>query len=140
MAHLTPYLSFTGNCREAMTCYQSCLGGALSLQCFADSPIADQVPAGNQEHILHGRLFADQLVLFGSDAEGLRVPLTPGNSVALCLSCSSEAEITTLFAQLSAGGNVLDPLQVLFWGGTFGALVDQFGVKWLFSYDRSAAE
>ena len=32
MLNLTPFLLFNGNCAEAMTFYQSCLGGDLTLQ------------------------------------------------------------------------------------------------------------
>ncbi len=30
MKDITPYLTFDGSCREAMTFYQQCLGGELS--------------------------------------------------------------------------------------------------------------
>jgi PhnB protein len=36
-----------------------------------------------------------------------------------------------LFAALSAGGNVEQPLQEMFWGDYFGTLVDKFGVQWM---------
>src|SRR6185312_5274964 len=37
MYHSTPYLIFNGNCREAMTFYQTCLGGELSVTTFGES-------------------------------------------------------------------------------------------------------
>jgi PhnB protein len=37
MRGATPYLIFNGNCREAMTFYQSCLGGELNVMTFGDA-------------------------------------------------------------------------------------------------------
>jgi PhnB protein len=37
MKEATPYLIFNGNCREAMTFYQSCLGGELNVMTFGEA-------------------------------------------------------------------------------------------------------
>ncbi|MDO7886337.1 VOC family protein [Hymenobacter cheonanensis] len=138
MAQLSPYLSFSGDCRAALSFYQQCLGGELALTRFGDSPVAAQVPAEAQDHILHGTLTAGALVLAGSDAGSLRGALTVGTNVALALDCASDDEITTLFARLGEGGTIIDPLADMFWGGKFGALTDRFGIRWLFNYDKPA--
>jgi len=139
MAQLSPYLSFSGNCRDAFTFYHACLGGELDLQRFADSPIADHIPAEARDGILHGSLRTGSLTLLGSDAGGMRAPLVAGDNVGLCLNCESDEEITTIFAKLAEGGTVLDPLADMFWGGKFGALTDQFGTKWIFNHQQTAA-
>jgi hypothetical protein len=36
---INPYLKFNGNCREAMTFYKNCLGGELTLNTVAGSPM-----------------------------------------------------------------------------------------------------
>lgn len=41
---LTPYLLFDGNCAEAMTFYQACLGGELTITKIGDSPMKGQYP------------------------------------------------------------------------------------------------
>jgi PhnB protein len=140
MAQLIPYLSFSGNCREALHFYQSCFGGELNLMRFADSPMASHLPAEAQEAIIHGTLTTPTFLIQASDAGSFRGPLTLGNQVAIAVDCASEEEIDTLFAQLSEGGTVVDPLANMFWGGKFGALTDRFGIKWLFNYQRSAGE
>ena len=43
----------------------------------------------------------------------------------------TRAEADTLFAALSAGGKVEQPMQEMFWGDYFGSLVDKFGVQWM---------
>ena len=140
MAHLSPYLSFSGKCREALTFYHRCLGGELSLQRFADSPIAEQMPAEAHDNIVHGALTTNHFTLLASDFGGLREPLAHGNTVTLCLNCDSEEEITALFAKLGEGGTVVDPLADMFWGGKFGCINDRFGMQWLFNYEHKAAQ
>ena len=38
------YLTFSGNCREAMTFYQECFGGTLTFQTVGDSPMSGKLP------------------------------------------------------------------------------------------------
>ena len=39
MAHLTPYLAFNGNCRDAMEFYKTVFGGELNVQTFGEAPV-----------------------------------------------------------------------------------------------------
>jgi PhnB protein len=131
MATLNPYLNFNGNCREAMTFYQACLGGKLSVQTFGESQMSEHVPAEMKNRVLHSSLTSGSLVLMASDTMG-DVP-TSGNNNTLCVVGSAKGEIETLFAKLSAGGNVTHPLKEEFFG-TFGDLTDKFGMNWMFQY------
>lgn len=135
---LNPYLAFEGNCREAMTFYQQCLGGELLIQSFAGTPAAEYVPADAQQGVLHASLANGSLVLFGSDSGCAGQKVTPGDSVALSLNCGSEEEIATCFAKLSEGGSVTMPLADTFWGATFGTLTDRYGMTWLLNYQKEA--
>jgi PhnB protein len=49
MTQINSYLTFNGNCREAMNFYKDCLGGELNLQTIAESPLADKMPAQMKE-------------------------------------------------------------------------------------------
>ena len=63
---LNPYLSFQDNAREAMTFYQSVLGGELTMSTFAEFHASDD-PA-EQDKVMHSHLeSADGLVLMGAD-------------------------------------------------------------------------
>ena len=44
MLRCIPFLLFDGNCAEAMTFYQKCLGGELTLTKLGDTPMKDQFP------------------------------------------------------------------------------------------------
>lgn len=129
MTQINPYLTFSGNCREAMTFYQECLGGELTLLAIKDSPMASQWPAEMQSHILHAGLVKDSLVLLGSDISGPE-GIRNGNSVSLSLMCSSEEEINTFASRLSKGGRVTHPLHAFF-DGMLGVLVDKYGMNWI---------
>jgi PhnB protein len=132
---INPYLTFAGNCREAMNFYQSCLGGELSFQTIGETPLAGDMPEEMKNRILHATLSKDKLVLMASDM----VPdggLIRGNAVSLSLECSSEDEIKSTFEKLSDGGSKDHPLENTFWGALFGDLTDKFGNHWLLHFQQ----
>jgi PhnB protein len=136
MTNIQSYLTFTGNCREAMRFYKDCLGGELSLQTIGESPMAGQMPEDMKESILHSTLTKDALVLFGSDM----VPETgfaKGNAVSMMLNCGSEEEARVFYSRLSSGGDATHPLENTFWGALFGDLTDRYGNHWLIHFQKS---
>ena len=136
MTQLNPYLNFNGQCREALTFYQECLDGDLEFQKIAESPMAAKMPSEKGPLILHGALSKNgSTLLMGSDMIGNS--LQPGNSVNLCLNCSSDQEINNLFNRLSAGGQVKVPLHQSFWGATFGELIDKYGMLWMLNHTKN---
>lgn len=136
MTQINAYVGFNGKCREAMTFYKECLGGELIMQTIAETPMAAQCPEGMQNDIMHSSLTKGSLLLMGSDMVG-PAGFIQGNNIALSLNCSSDEEINTFFSKLAEGGKILDPLKVQFWGATFGAVTDKFGVNWMLHYDKN---
>ncbi len=138
MAQLHPYLTFNGNCREAMTFYKDCLNAELSTQTIGESANASQMPAEIHQNIMHARLARNgTILLLGSDMAGPE-GTTQGNTITLFLDCSSQEEIHALFDKLSAGGNPTFPVTTEFWGGMFATLTDKFGYNWMLSYDKAS--
>ena len=133
---INSYLTFNGNCREAMTFYRDCLDGELDLQTIGESPMANKLPPQMKQRILHATLTKGDMVIMASDMVGEK-GLIKGNSVSLMLNCSSEDEIKTLYAQLSRGGEATHPLEDTFWNALFGDLTDKFGNQWLLHFDRN---
>ncbi len=131
MTTLTPYLLFDGNCRQAMEFYKSCLGGELTQLLVKDSPVKDTMPASEHEKILNARLVSENLDLSASDWLRPDRARVPGNTVCLYLRAATFQELRAVFARLSEGGIVTDPLKEMFFG-VYGALNDQFGVRWMF--------
>lgn len=136
MTQINSYLTFNGNCREAMTFYQECLGGELFLQTIGESPMAEQMPPPMKESILHATLTKGVLIIMASDMVSEH-GLMKGNNVSLMLNCSSEEEIRNFYLKLSEGGEARHPLENTFWGALFGGLTDKFGVLWLLNFDKN---
>ena len=130
MTQLNAYLRFNGNCREAITYYQSCLGGQLNIQTVGESPAASQMPQEMHNSVLHSVLQKDGFELMASDMTGPE-GVIKGNAITLCIIGSSKSEIEPIFTMLSAGGTVNTPLVEEYFG-TFGDLTDRFGIEWMF--------
>jgi PhnB protein len=137
MTTLTPYLLFDGSCHKAMEFYQSCFGGELTAIKVKDSPVKDHMPAVQQEKTLNARLKSGNIDISASDWLMLERTPVRGNTVCLFLSGGTFEELRTLFEKLSEGAEVTDPLQEKFFG-TYGALNDRFGVRWMFHANKNA--
>lgn len=135
MTTIQSYLTFNGNCREAMTFYKKCLGGELRFQTIGESPLANKMPAKMKDSILHATLNRDGLVLMGSDMVGEK-GLIKGTAVSLLLNCSSEEETRASYEKLAEDGEATHPLEISFWGALFGDLTDKFGNHWLLHFDK----
>ncbi len=133
MKRIDAYLFFEKECREAMTFYQECLGGDLSLMPIGESAAGDQMPPEKKDLIMHSSLTNGGVVLLAAD-NCMGGPLEKGKTMALTLNCSSDEELHNIYNKLSAGGKATHTPRVEFWGDTFGMLTDKFGVDWMLSY------
>jgi PhnB protein len=136
MTQINSYLTFSGNCREAMTFYKDILSGELYFQTIGESPLADQMPQDMKDCILHATLTTKGFVIMGSDMTP-ETGLVKGNTLSLMLNCSSEEDLRMFFEKLSNGGIVKHTLESTFWGALFGDLTDQFGNNWILNFDKN---
>jgi len=60
---ISPYLTFDGNAREAMTFYKNALGGELTLMTVKDTNMGSQCMGTDENAIMHASLIKDSLVL-----------------------------------------------------------------------------
>lgn len=135
MTHLLAYFTFNGNCRQAMTFYQRCLGGELYLQSVKDSPMSAKLPQYMQRYVLHSCLRRESLMIMGTDMVGEQ-GLKMGNAISVMIECSSEEELREYYKNLSEGGYATHPLEPTSKGSLFGALTDRFGHQWLLSLNE----
>jgi PhnB protein len=129
MTSINAYLTFNGNCHEAMTFYKECLGGELIIQTVAGSPMESHWPKEAQNKVLHSTLKNGNLVLLGSDMAEPQ-ELSMGNNISLSLFCSSNEEIQLFFNKLSIDGKIKYPLHD-FYDGKIGGIIDKFGINWM---------
>lgn len=130
----SPYINFQGRAREAMEFYQKALGGNLDLLAF-DAAGAPK-PAGPTDRIMHARLDADGVTILATDGMP-DYPPTVGDNFAITLMGSDSERLTHIFTELSAGGNVKQPLKAEVWGDTFAWFADKFGINWMINISKS---
>jgi PhnB protein len=142
MATVNPYLNFNGNTEEAFNFYKSVFGGEFTtLQRFKDTPFCDQMSEADKERIMHISLpILQGTTLMATDSlESMGQKLSVGNNFSLAINPDSEEEANKFFTGLSAGGQVIMPLEKAFWGAYFGMVTDQFGIQWMVNYEEKPA-
>jgi PhnB protein len=127
---IAAYLSFNGNCREAMLFYQQCLGGELVFQTIGDSPLSEKMPEKMKNCILHATLKKGQMELMATDMMGVNERST-GTALSLMLECKTKEEIVTTYNLLAHGGVRCHELENTFFGAIIGDIKDQYGIQWI---------
>src|SRR5258708_36505383 len=133
MINLTPFLLFDGNWAEAMTFYQSCLGGELSLTKISDTPMKGQAPAEQQRKVANAHLKSGAIEFTATDwMHPTRTP-KQGNTVCMYINGGKYSELRAIFDKLSVGADnsLLDQLRDLPFG-SLGHLAAKYGAPWFF--------
>lgn len=129
------YLTFAGNCEEALGFYAQCLGGKIvALMRYEGSPMDDgKLPPGWKNKVMHATLEAENGRFMASDGmPGAPAPQYSGFSMSLYVPKDVD-KARKMFDALAAGGQVTMPFAPPFWGGHFGMLKDRYGVPWMVS-------
>ncbi|RAJ86007.1 PhnB protein [Chitinophaga dinghuensis] len=135
MSVLNAYLTFNGNCAEAMNFYKDIIGGELQVMSVKDSPMKDQVPEAFHNQVMHAYLQKGDLKLMASDAMN-GDPVTTGSNVSLALGSDDVNEADQIFNGLSAGGKITMPMGETFFAKRFGMLTDKYGLNWMINVDK----
>jgi len=126
---LITYVTFAGNCEEAINFYKDALGAeVLLVNRMGEGPM--EVPEHVKGKIMHARLRIGENVLYMSDTFDPS-SVVQGNNVSLSLQPESLDQTEDIFNKLSAGGTVKMPLEDTFWGARFGMFIDKFGIHWM---------
>ena len=132
MPDLVPYLSFDGNCADAMRFYERVLEGTIETMLrIADSPMAARVPRESWHRIMHARLaLPGGAMLYAGDAMG-PMPYQGMQGVSITLNYDTVAEAKKIFERLADGGKVTMAMAPTFWAKSFGMMTDRFGTAWI---------
>jgi PhnB protein len=134
MKEVDTYLTFDGSCADAMKFYKQCLGAELYSAPFSEAP--GNIPESAKNRVMHAKLTkGGNTIVMASDT----MPGTSyqqGNNFSVAVQCESLQEIEKLFTAFSEKGKITLQLQDTFWGARFGMLTDQFGVNWLFNFEK----
>ena len=140
MLHTSPFLLFNGNCAEAMTFYQQCLGGELLLTKLGDTPMKEQFPAQKHNRIIYARLKNKSIDLSATDwmASPALEP-KQGNTFSIYLTGDNYIELKNVFDKLATEANkdnntFIQLKEMPF--GIYGQLTDKYNVAWIFKGDK----
>jgi PhnB protein len=132
---IEPYLSFGGQCEEALAFYGRCLDGRIvAMNRYAGSPMdSPKLPHEWKQKVLHAELEARGARILASDGlPGAAKPAFSGITLSLDLG-EDRQQAQRIFDALADGGQVRMPLAPKFWGTAMGMLQDRFGVNWMVS-------
>jgi PhnB protein len=135
MKEFSTYLNFNGNCRQAMEFYTKCLGAELYVMPYSEGPADMPKEMKATDKVLHARLAKGTQVIMASDCAPGK-PAHEGNNFSISINCESNQEVDKLFAALGEKGKVIMPAADMFWGAYFGMVTDQFGINWMFNYEK----
>ncbi|HEX3100607.1 MAG TPA: glyoxalase/bleomycin resistance/extradiol dioxygenase family protein [Pyrinomonadaceae bacterium] len=135
MLGIKPYISFKGNCKEAMDFYKDRLGAeVLFTQTYGESPMAGKGP---DDKIMHCSLkIGDSVIMACDNVFEDSNPTTVGNNISLAIGTNDVAQADKAFDELSEGATILMPMQETFWAERFGMLTDKFGINWMFNCEK----
>jgi PhnB protein len=123
---LNAYLFFPGNTDQAIAFYQKAFGGQVTITRRGDVDPTATPEQKNQ--VINALLTGGDITLRASDREN--ASLNPQTRVALSLIGTDDARLRALFDALAQDGTVMAKLERQFWGDTFGAVIDKYGIEW----------
>ena len=128
-SRLNPYLTFTGEARQALEFYEQVFGGTLTLNTYGS--FGQDAGPGFTDKIMHGMLETPTgFTLMAADSPP-GMPQPAEHRYSISLSGDDDADLRGWWEQLSAGGSVSVPLDKQMWGDVFGMCTDRFGVPWM---------
>ena len=138
MLNCTPFLLFDGDCAEAMTFYQKCLGGELTLTKLGDTPMKDQFPKEKHNRMINAHLKSGDFEISATDwmASPEFNPIL-GNMSAIFVQGDQYEELKKVFDKLADGAEKrrFQELHEMPFG-IYGQFYDRFGVQWIFRGDE----
>ena len=127
---ITPYLTFNGNCKEALAFYRSVF------PCGEPSvlPYGDYMPEGSPTppELLRSWVMHAEMTVCGTNVWFADSAQSPGNSGLITLSAivPTGREALAIYDALCAGGTVTLPPTVTFYSVFHAVVMDRFGVPW----------
>jgi PhnB protein len=118
------FITFSGNCKKALTFYQTCFGGTLLFETFDT-----ELQGYTEMPVISGSLISDSIVIHGSDLvhnEGRKI----GNYLSIFLPCKSADERKVLVEKLESDRPGLVTRN--YEEDNLIEVTDAFDVKWVF--------
>ena len=125
---ITPYLSFNGNCRDALTFYAELFSGTVESFVTWNAEAIENIPGATVEHIMHGSININGYTIAGSDQFGDMYQA--GGNISMMMDMNDLSEAEAKFTALAEDGNIMMPFGETFWADGYGFCTDRFGIMW----------
>ena len=128
---ICPYMSFGGNCAEAVAHYELAFGVKAEVMRYKDAPPENsyQVTKEAENLVMHAQLEINGASIMLSDMPPEN-PVKAGDNIAVMAEFDDADKLEAAFDALKEGGRVHMELQETFWSKRFGSVTDKFGVGW----------
>jgi len=128
---ICPYLSFNGNCAEAVAFYEKAFNVKAEISRYKDAPPENdyQAPEGTENLVMHAQFEVDGQMIMLCDMPP-ESPVKIGENFAIMAEFDSTDKAKSAFEALKDSGEVSMEIQETFWSKCFGSLTDKFGVSW----------
>ena len=123
------YLTFNGQCKQALQHYQKCFGGELILQTLGDEPEGWQMDKRMQDVVINATLTNSYFKLAATDLSG-DSGVVIGNNISILIECASASERNRLSDLLSGKKN-----RHSINGEKMVSVVDKYHINWILSID-----
>lgn len=143
------HLNFRGEARAALMFYHAVFGGHLAIATYADFGAPTELPSSDL--VVWGQVAAAsgfRVMAYDVPAPEPNPPAAPAtrrehgmtltqDRFFISLRGESADEIAALWAGLSKGATIIEPLASAQWAQLFGMLTDQFGVTWILDVEAA---
>jgi PhnB protein len=123
------FLTFSGQCRQALKHYQKCFGGELILLTLGDAPNCGSMDKRMQDVVVSATLTNNYFKLAATDlAEESGVVI--GNNISILIECSSVNErdsLSSLLLERKNTGTIN--------GDKLISVLDRFNINWILSVE-----
>lgn len=127
------YLSFSGNCQEALNYYGDLFKAkVINRQTYEDKKI--DIPSSYRGKLQHAELKGEGIHFMAYDVSP-DTPLNSGNQIHMSVDVSNKNEGKELFEKLANGGQVHHEYRERAWG-YFGRCTDKYGIGWMVNYNN----
>jgi PhnB protein len=128
---ISPYISFNGNCAEAIAFYEKVFGVKAEIMRYKDAPPEEgyQSPEGTENLVMHAQFEYDGATIMLCDMPP-DTPMKIGDNIAIMAEFGCADAVKMMFGALKEGGEVGMEPQETFWSKCFCSLTDKFGINW----------
>jgi PhnB protein len=121
------FLTFSGQCAQALTYYKKCFGGELLVQTMADEFNGHKLDERMQGVVVSATLTNNYFKLVATDLTG-DAGVVIGNNISILVECATLTERNRLSSFLSAHKNVYGH-----YDDKLISVLDRYNINWILS-------